>query len=86
MSLMEPENNYGPLNIDSIFTAKTPKLKIVENDPDDDKFFECAVALKAKYIISGDKEVLEVEEYMGIKILSPKQFIDEIENHENLSN
>lgn len=62
----------------SIFTAKTPRLKIVENDPDDDKFFECAVALQAKYIISGDKDVRKVEEYIGIKVLSPKQFIDEM--------
>lgn len=38
-----------------IFTAKTPKLRIVENDPDDDKFIECAVASNSKAIITGDK-------------------------------
>jgi len=60
----------------SLFAGKTPKLEIVEDDPDDDKFFECAVALKAKFIISGDKTVLELEEYVGIKVVSPKQFLD----------
>ena len=34
-----------------IFTGKTPKIKAVKNDPDDDKFIECAVALKAEVIV-----------------------------------
>ena len=58
-----------------VFTAKTPKLHIVEDDPDDNKFIECAVALKADFIISGDKAITAIKDYMGIKILSPKEFI-----------
>lgn len=30
-----------------LFTTKTPKINIIKNDPDDDKFIECAAALKA---------------------------------------
>ena len=56
------------------FSAKTPDLKIVNDDPDDDKFFECAVTLNAKCIISGDASIIAVEEYMGIKVFTPKQF------------
>lgn len=59
-----------------VFTSKTPELKIVENDPDDDKFIECAVALHAKYIITGDKEVLNVRNYMDIHMVSPDHFLD----------
>ena len=59
-----------------LFTTKTPRLKIVKNDPDDDKFFECAVALKADAIITGDGEVLAVREYMGLRILTPLQFLE----------
>jgi putative PIN family toxin of toxin-antitoxin system len=55
----------------TLFTTKTPKIHVVENDPDDDKFIECAVALKADAVITGDREVLAVREYMGIKILTP---------------
>lgn len=62
-----------------LFTAKTPNLKIVEKDPADDKFIECAVALNSKFIVSGDKALREIENYMGIKILSPKKFLDEYE-------
>lgn len=59
-----------------IFTTKTHKIKIVKNDPDDDKFIECAVALKADVIVTGDREVLNIKEYAGIRILSPKKFLE----------
>jgi putative PIN family toxin of toxin-antitoxin system len=58
-----------------LFTTKTPKIRAVKDDPDDDKFIECAVALKAEVIITGDKALKVVGEYMGIKILTPNQFL-----------
>ena len=57
------------------FTAKTPKIKAVKDDPDDDNFIECAIALKAEVIITGDKALRAINEYMGIKILTPQQFL-----------
>lgn len=60
-----------------LFTAKTPDLNIVEKDPDDDKFIECAVALNSKFIVSGDRALQEIKDYMGIKLQSPKQFLDD---------
>lgn len=63
-----------------IFTADTPRLRIVKNDPDDDKFIECAVALKCSYIISGDKHLKNIKKYMGITICSPAWFLQEFEN------
>ena len=61
----------------SLFTGKTPDLQIVDDDPDDDKFIECAVALNALFVISGDKAVIEISEYMGIKLVTPKTFLEE---------
>lgn len=61
-----------------VFTANTVKLEVVEKDPDDNKFFECAVTLKARYIVSGDKAVQEIRDYFGIKVLSPANFLNEI--------
>ncbi len=57
-----------------VFTAKTPELHIVEKDPDDNKFIECAVALKANFVISGDKSLTAIQDYVGIKIVNPKEF------------
>ena len=59
-----------------LFTTKTPKIRIIKNDPDDDKFIECAVALEAHTVITGDREVLTIKEYMGIRIVTPQQFLE----------
>jgi len=58
-----------------LFTSKTKKLEIVKANPDDDKFIECAIALNAEYIITGDKALKNIKNYAGIKILSPKEFL-----------
>lgn len=58
-----------------LFTTKTPKISIVKKDPDDDKFIECAVALKADAVITGDKKILVIKEYMGINIVTPQRFL-----------
>lgn len=63
-----------------LFTTKTPKIRIVREDPDDDKFIECAVALKADAVITGDRKILALKDYMGIRILTPKGFVEEAEN------
>jgi uncharacterized protein len=60
-----------------LFTTKTGKFNIVEKDPDDNKFIECAVALKAQWIVSGDKALLEVERFMGVQIVAPKEFLEQ---------
>jgi putative PIN family toxin of toxin-antitoxin system len=47
-----------------IFSATTPSLKIIEQDPDDNMFIECAVALGCSHIISGDKHLQQVNNYI----------------------
>ena len=48
---------------------------IIHEDPSDDKFLEAAVAGKTTHIISGDKHLLKLSEFQGIKILKPKDFV-----------
>ena len=45
-------------------------------DPDDDKFIECAVAGKCTTIISGDKHLLSLSGYQGITILNSRNFVE----------
>jgi putative PIN family toxin of toxin-antitoxin system len=59
-----------------LFAAKTPKLSVVQDDPDDDKFVECAVALEADVIITGDRALREIRNYMGIRICGPQEFLE----------
>jgi putative PIN family toxin of toxin-antitoxin system len=45
-------------------------------DPDDNKFIECAIASNCKLIVSGDKHLLNVSGFQGIEVLTPRKFID----------
>jgi len=78
---LEGQDELGELfelfarGINVLYTAQTPKLLIVKADPEDDKFIECAVALKAEVIITGDRALRDVGGYMGIRVLSPQEFL-----------
>lgn len=63
----------------AIEVTPTKKLTIITDDPDDNKFLECAVKGKADYIVSGDKHLLDLEKYEGIKILTSKGFLEVLE-------
>ena len=45
-------------------------------DPDDNKFVECALASQSKLIVSGDKHLHNISGYKGIEVLKPRQFVD----------
>jgi putative PIN family toxin of toxin-antitoxin system len=45
-------------------------------DPQDNKFFECAVAARADYIVSEDRDILDVGEYRGIRMVSATEFLE----------
>ena len=46
-------------------------------DPDDDMFLACAIASGAKVVVSGDKALQETSGYEGIKVCSPRDFVDD---------
>ncbi len=76
-----PKVDIGPIlellafNSEHVSPEELPKP--VCEDPDDDKFLACAIAAKSKIIISGDKYLLKVSGYKGIKVLRPRKFVDE---------
>ncbi len=45
-------------------------------DPDDNKFIECAIASDTKIIVSGDKHLLKMTEYRGITVFKPRDFVN----------
>jgi len=81
LSHQYPEIEITPIlksftkNAISISVPRLPQPVCV--DPDDDKFLACAVAGKAELIISGDKHLLNINDFQGIKIVKPRKFVDE---------
>jgi putative PIN family toxin of toxin-antitoxin system len=45
-------------------------------DPEDDKFLGAAVEGRARYVVSGDQDLLEMKAYRGIRIVRPAVFLD----------
>jgi hypothetical protein len=58
-------------------TLVEPKHRVnVSKDPKDNKFLEAALQGKAAYLVTGDKkDLLVLQEYKGIRIVTPAQFI-----------
>jgi putative PIN family toxin of toxin-antitoxin system len=50
-------------------------LKAPCRDPDDIKFLEAAVSAQADFIVSGDKDLLVLKEFRGIKIIKISEFL-----------
>jgi hypothetical protein len=48
---------------------------LIASDPSDDMFLRVAVAAGAKYIISGDRHLLQLKSFKRIPILSPAEFL-----------
>jgi putative PIN family toxin of toxin-antitoxin system len=55
--------------------------QLVEIDPDDNKFIDCAVAASAQYIVSHDRhlKVIDKYPYFGIKLMSIFDFKEVLE-------
>lgn len=44
-------------------------------DPDDDKFLELALTGEAEVIITGDRDLLALDPFRGVRIVTPKTFV-----------
>ena len=70
------------LNSQTIVTNPQKKLSGISRDPDDDNIISLAVATKAQYIVSGDKDLLDLKHYQSILIVSPKAFSEILRSRE----
>jgi putative PIN family toxin of toxin-antitoxin system len=50
----------------------------VSRDPDDDKFLACAFAAGVSVIVSGDKDLLASSGWRNVRVLRPRQLVDEL--------
>lgn len=50
-------------------------LNVIIEDPEDNRIIECAVEGKAEYIITGDRHLLNLGQYEGIRIVRAPEFI-----------
>jgi uncharacterized protein len=52
------------------------KLHVINEDAEDNKVLECALAAGADFIVTGDKHLLELGKFRKTRILAPREFFD----------
>jgi len=71
------DSNYREL-LESYFrrlqiVRRKERLDVI-SDKEDNKLFESAVAADADFLITNDREVLDVEEFAGAAVVTPEEF------------
>jgi len=57
----------------------TRKVRFVVRDPDDNRILECALSAGAEAVVTGDRDLLELGSFQGIRIMEPGAFLEEID-------
>ncbi len=58
-------------------TQARSALRVVTDDPDDDKIIDCAVDCNADVILTYDRHLLKIGQYENIRIIRPEIFAKE---------
>jgi putative PIN family toxin of toxin-antitoxin system len=59
----------------AIVVTPETECTVVQADPTDDRYLECALTRDAQVIVSGDQHLLELGEYQDVQILTPAGFL-----------
>ena len=51
------------------------RVTVVTADPEDDKYVGAALEGRATHLVSGDRHLLDIGTYEGIRVLSPREFL-----------
>lgn len=60
------------------FVDPDEEITAVDDDPDDDKFLEAAVAGNVEYFVSDDRHLLDLGSFRGIDIVELRTFYDRL--------
>jgi putative PIN family toxin of toxin-antitoxin system len=63
----------------SILVPGRARLR-VSRDQDDDKFLVAAVEAGAQYVVTGDRDLLDLERYRDVRIVKPRAFLVIVRN------
>lgn len=59
----------------SVWIVPHETVRLITDDPPDNRFLECAIAGSAAAIVSGDRHLLRLRQFRNIPILTPTQFL-----------
>lgn len=65
--------------VGSLISRPLSDIDAVCRDPDDDHVIAAAVTVEADTIVTGDRDLLALDKYRAVRILTARAFLDEIE-------
>ena len=64
----------------SVMTLGTAEVRQCR-DPDDDKFLAAGLEAGAQYVVTGDRDLLTLRAYRGLRIVTPAAFLRLLREH-----
>ena len=74
-SKTEPELWFEDIVVLSQLVAGDVEVAVC-GDPDDDKYVAAAIEGRAAFVVTGDPDLLTLGEHKGIRIITPRAFLD----------
>jgi putative PIN family toxin of toxin-antitoxin system len=60
----------------ALMTPGNITLAVIQDDPPDNRYLECAVEGEAAYLVSGDRLLIALGTFQGIQIILPRAFLE----------
>jgi len=73
---LDPELWFEDIVVLSHLVAGEHRVEGVSKDRDDDKYIAAAIEGRAVFVVAGDSDLLNLAEYVGIRIVSPRVFLN----------
>lgn len=64
--------------IGKVWNKALPDVETMCRDPDDEHVIACAHVVGASWIVTGDHDLLDLERYKGVRIVSARTFLEEM--------
>lgn len=71
------------INLDNVLKIEVYyRWLLIDQDPDDNKFVDCAISGNVKFVVSNDKhfKILKDIKFPPIEVINSDQFLDELKN------
>jgi putative PIN family toxin of toxin-antitoxin system len=75
-SRTEPELWFEDILVLAEMIPGEHQVSGISADPDDDKYSAAAIEGLAAFVVSGDPDLLEIREHLGIRFVTPRAFLD----------
>lgn len=72
---VEPDLWFEDIVLLAEFVADR-SIAAISTDRDDDKYIAAAIEGRASFVVSGDPDLLQINDHAGVRIVNPRAFLD----------